>query len=165
MKNDLVEISQSKTLTETQKDALSFFMEEKKEAAAASGDYKRWEDMGSTNSLDNVAELHLGIKMDKTARKEFDATDISPLSSPALFQEIMNYCAKDVQVTFNLFQSVYPKFIKKCPHPVSFAGMMHMGKAYLTTGDNWNQYIKVNQLFITNVLRNLKKNVKNIEMK
>ncbi|KAJ3329454.1 DNA-directed DNA polymerase gamma mip1, partial [Kappamyces sp. JEL0680] len=126
------------SLDELQKAALQFHKDEEQNE-------KHWEDMGSINGLDHVAELHLGITMDKSVRKEFDGTDVEALAGPERFQSIMDYCATDVDVTFQLFQAVFPKFRAKCPHPVSFAGTMHMSKGYLTTGDNWKTYIKASE--------------------
>ncbi len=111
-------------------------------ASVGESGYKGWEDVGSINGLAQVAELHLGITdVDKSTRKEFEGLDPHHLSEPSKFQEIMEYCAQDVEITFKLFKVIFPKFKQKCPHPVSFAGTLHMSKGYLTTGHNWTSYI------------------------
>ena len=151
--------SSSEELTSKQKDFLAFQQGENY-GSIGKNNSKTWEDFGSTNSLDKVAELHLGKKIDKTQRSEFESNDIDALSEPTKFQELMNYCSNDVLTTFELFQVIFPKFKQKCPHPVSFAGMMHMSKSFLTTNRNWESYINtcesMCQEYIAKVEENLK---------
>jgi DNA polymerase gamma 1 len=54
------------------------------------------------------------------------------------FQSLMTYCSNDVRATFEVFQHVYPLFRSRCPHPVTLAGMLEMGSAYLPINTaNW----------------------------
>lgn len=53
----------------------------------------------------------------------------------------MRYCAEDVLCTHEVLQRVLPTFLSRCPHPVTFAGMLEMGSAYLPLDQSWNQYI------------------------
>ncbi|KAI8813655.1 DNA polymerase gamma [Cladochytrium replicatum] len=100
-----------------------------------------WHLMSSNNSLKSVAQLHLeDFTVDKEIRTDlfFKGTRQKVREQ---FQEAMAYCAKDVEVTFRLFQRLYVPFRKKCPHPVSLAGIIHMGKGYLPISNGWDEYV------------------------
>ncbi|CAG4938189.1 unnamed protein product [Parnassius apollo] len=57
------------------------------------------------------------------------------------FQTLMNYCAGDVIATHNVLKEILPMFLERFPHPVTFAGMLELGTAYLPVNSNWQQYI------------------------
>ena len=57
------------------------------------------------------------------------------------FQNLMGYCAEDVLCTYEVLKKVLPMFLMRCPHPVTFAGMLEMGSAYLPLNSNWKEYI------------------------
>jgi hypothetical protein len=57
------------------------------------------------------------------------------------FNDLMTYCANDVLTTHQIYQVVLPKFLDKCPHPVSFAGMLEMGRGFLTTSESWDKFL------------------------
>jgi DNA polymerase gamma 1 len=101
-----------------------------------------WQNHGTTNSLRAVAEFYLNKSIDKTERDFFATDTMDMFQDERLFQDLMRYCATDVQTTYELFQKIFPKFQSKCPHPVSFAGMLHMCKGYLPTTEKWKHYIK-----------------------
>ncbi|TPX70936.1 DNA-directed DNA polymerase [Spizellomyces sp. 'palustris'] len=105
--------------------------------------HRSWYQVSSMNSLKDVAELYLQKEIDKSMRSEFDGTDIAAVRSH--FQELVTYCAKDVAITHELFAKLFSRFRQKCPHPVSFAGMLHMGKGYLPVSDDWNRYVSNSQ--------------------
>ncbi|KAJ3326030.1 DNA-directed DNA polymerase gamma mip1 [Boothiomyces sp. JEL0866] len=98
-----------------------------------------WVDEGTLNSLQDLATFYLNKSIDKSQRSLFSGTDLSTITEN--FQLLMNYCAEDVQTTFEVYQVLLPKFLSKCPHPVSFAGMLHMSKGYLPTDKGWSRYI------------------------
>ena len=54
----------------------------------------------------------------------------------------MTYCAKDVAATHEVFCEVWPKFLERFPHPVTFAGMLEMGTAYLPVDQSWDSYLR-----------------------
>ena len=99
-----------------------------------------WMTETTTNSLKDVAKFHCDIQMDKETRNAFAADDLSTLKDPHSYQTLMSYCATDVWATHRVFQVVLPKFLSKCPHPASFAGMLHMGKPYLTISKDWKPF-------------------------
>lgn len=104
---------------------------------------RRWEDVTSANSLAEVARLHCGLTLDKSTRADFLA-----LSAPAILQNLptyLAYCAADVHATHAVFSKVLPGFLQRCPHPVSFAGILTMGSSFLTVergADGWEGYLE-----------------------
>ncbi|KZT61440.1 hypothetical protein CALCODRAFT_514748 [Calocera cornea HHB12733] len=100
---------------------------------------KRWERMTSGNSLVDVARLHCGIHVEKDARDElltFSREDIS-----ADLATYITYCASDVATTHAVFRVVLPSFLETCPSPVTWAGVMTMGSAFLPVDQEWERYI------------------------
>ncbi len=101
--NEEEHLKSEESLSQLQQDALAFYNQYKESSESDESDFAtRWEEVGSINRLESVAELHLqGYIMDKNTRKEFDGTDINQLAQK--FQEIVDYCATDV-VTIQLIQ-------------------------------------------------------------
>lgn len=56
-------------------------------------------------------------------------------------KELINYCATDVQATFEVFKILYQIFLERFPHPVTFAGMLEMSTMYLPINKNWERFI------------------------
>ncbi|KAJ3172746.1 DNA-directed DNA polymerase gamma mip1 [Geranomyces variabilis] len=121
-------------------DGLDFPMSE---SVFESGDTIDWEDVSSPNGLKTVADLYLGEKIDKSAREAFATTDVDEILGN--FEELLTYCATDVEITHRLFRKLLPKFLEKCPHPASFAGMLHMGKGYLPISRDWDKYCELSE--------------------
>ncbi|KAF9114436.1 DNA-directed DNA polymerase gamma mip1 [Mortierella sp. AM989] len=97
-------------------------------------------DVSSVNSLLQVSKFHCGIHMDKAPRNILlEATAISQIQES--FQDLMTYCGRDVVATNAVYQKTFPKFLERCPHPVSFAGMLQMGSSFLTVNEGWTDYI------------------------
>jgi DNA polymerase gamma 1 len=101
-----------------------------------------WEENGTTNGLAAIADFYLKIKLDKSDRDYFSQTNMDLFEDEFLFQKMMKYCSKDVEITCLLFKKLLPKFQTKCPHPVSFSGMLQMNKGFLPTDITWNDYLK-----------------------
>ena len=53
----------------------------------------------------------------------------------------MTYCSNDVLSTHEVFCEIWPLFLERFPHPVTFAGMLEMGVAYLPVNQSWEKYI------------------------
>ncbi|TPX33040.1 DNA-directed DNA polymerase [Synchytrium microbalum] len=100
---------------------------------------EQWLDVGAMNSLKELLEYYTGDILDKSARDTFGSENPQEVLDD--FDNLMTYCAKDVHATHLVFSKVFGRFLKKCPHPVSFAGMLHMGKGYLTVSEDWKKYI------------------------
>ena len=101
---------------------------------------KRWQDLTSANSLADVARLHCDIEMDKDTRNDFLTLSREDILEGA--QDYLNYCGEDVYVTHAVFSRVLPEFLKACPSPVSFAGILTMGSSFLTVNESWEKYIE-----------------------
>jgi DNA polymerase gamma 1 len=86
----------------------------------------KWVDAASMNSLYHVARLYLKKTMDKSARNIFKDATMKEISNPEMFQQLMDYCATDVETTHAVYKKLLPKFREKCAHPISFAGLLHM---------------------------------------
>ncbi|KAI8855174.1 DNA polymerase family A-domain-containing protein [Chytridium lagenaria] len=89
---------------------------------------KAWMLGSSMRSLSDLADFYLNIKLSKEQRNVFVKGSWDDILED--FQSLMTYCARDVLLTH-----------EKCPHPVSFAGMMEMGKMILTTSESWSNFI------------------------
>lgn len=98
----------------------------------------------SLNNLADVHELYCGQKIDKQARDLF--VNGTLLEVREQFNDMMKYCASDVKATFNIFQSLFPMFQERFPHPVTFAGMLELGSTYLPVNTNWQRYIEESEL-------------------
>uniref|UniRef100_A0A914VI25 Mitochondrial DNA polymerase catalytic subunit n=1 Tax=Plectus sambesii TaxID=2011161 RepID=A0A914VI25_9BILA len=105
-----------------------------------------WKEGVSRNSLDACHQFHCrdpGISqldLDKSDQKFFVNNSLPLIRDN--FQRLVNYCANDVQATFEIFQRLHPKFKERCPHPVTWFGMMELGSAYLPITDNWRKFIE-----------------------
>lgn len=98
-----------------------------------------WVGRSSINSLRDVAKFHLNYDMDKTVRDDFGTLDRE--GTVAKLDELLNYCAADVNVTQRVFKIVFPNFLKTCPHPVSFAALRHLSTVILPVDDSWDAYL------------------------
>ncbi len=63
-------------------------------------------------------------------------------ASSSILQSSVSYCANDVRATQEIFAKLWPDFLEHAPHPVTFAGMLEMGTAYLPVDDSWERYIE-----------------------
>ncbi|XP_026328086.1 DNA polymerase subunit gamma-1, mitochondrial [Hyposmocoma kahamanoa] len=90
------------------------------------------------NSL-KVHNLYCGKQIDKQARDIFFEGTMNDVHEN--FQSLMTYCAGDVIATHNVLKELLPLFLERFPHPVTLAGMLELGSAYLPVNSNWLQYI------------------------
>ncbi|KAK5960322.1 DNA-directed DNA polymerase gamma MIP1 PWA37_002393 [Arxiozyma heterogenica] len=98
-----------------------------------------WISVSSLNSLSDVAYHYCNIEMDKTNRDYFSTTDKSSITEN--FQELMTYCATDVIATSKVFDAVFPMFLEKCPHPVSFGALKDLNNCILPLDHTrWQSY-------------------------
>ncbi|KAI9139245.1 DNA polymerase family A-domain-containing protein [Paraphysoderma sedebokerense] len=103
---------------------------------------REWANFTALNSLAECANLYLGVELDKSIRDELllGAEDFAEIQ--ASFDDIMNYCASDVEITFKIFQIVFPHYIEKCPHPASFTGMLKISSGFLPVTEGWPEYLE-----------------------
>ncbi|KAI8837130.1 DNA polymerase family A-domain-containing protein, partial [Chytriomyces cf. hyalinus JEL632] len=101
---------------------------------------REWMDWGSMNSLQHVYNLYTDKDLDKGPRALLDTETVLDIVDN--FQAILKYCASDVAATQKVLTCLYPLFLQKCPHPVSFAGIVEMGKGFLPTTEEWDAYVQ-----------------------
>ncbi|XP_074606134.1 DNA polymerase subunit gamma-1-like [Acropora palmata] len=100
-----------------------------------------WMLVGSGNKLTNLHQLYCGSDgVDKSLVKIFVEGSLDDVKEN--FQDLVTYCAKDTAATQEVFAALWPKFLHRFPHPVSFAGMLEMGSAYLPVDRSWENYIR-----------------------
>ncbi|KAL2156445.1 hypothetical protein VTH82DRAFT_1190 [Thermothelomyces myriococcoides] len=98
-----------------------------------------WVERSSINSLRDVAKFHLNVTIDKELRDSFGELDRDGVV--AKLDELLTYCAADVDVTHRVFQIVFPNFLRVCPHPVSFAALRHLSSVILPVDKSWDSYV------------------------
>ncbi|GAA5960009.1 hypothetical protein JCM3765_006134 [Sporobolomyces pararoseus] len=103
---------------------------------------KTWKEVSSLNSLAEVARLHCGFKVDKSLRSVLIDPSTTLLDVRQNFSELLDYCAKDVHVTWNVYKALLPKFLESCPHPATFAGVILMSQPILPVDRKWPQYLE-----------------------
>lgn len=107
---------------------------------AQDGDGKLWQDISAINSLKDVAKLHCNIEIDKEIRDTFGESTREEIVEN--LDELLTYCATDVDVTHKVFRKTFPRFLEICPHPASFVGMIQMGSSFLTVDEAWPEYLE-----------------------
>ena len=90
-------------------------------------------------SLQDVYHFYFQKNLDKSSRDYFIKGSLQEIRNN--FAKLMNYCATDVRVTFEVYSKLWPSFLLKCPHPATFAGMLEMGSCYLPVDSSWSSYV------------------------
>ena len=98
-----------------------------------------WVGRSSVNSLRDVAKFHCNITIDKARREWFGERDRAGIVER--LDELLDYCAADVEITHKVYKKVFPAFIEMCPHPVSFAALRHLSSEILPVNRSWEAYI------------------------
>ncbi|CAH1159639.1 unnamed protein product [Phaedon cochleariae] len=105
-----------------------------------SEDDQAWASCSSLNNLVDVYKLYCGKKIRKETRDFFVEGTLLDIRDN--FQTVMEYCAKDVEATYEIMRELYPLFSQRFPHPVTLAGMLELSTAYLPVNANWPRYIQ-----------------------
>ncbi|KAJ2620832.1 DNA-directed DNA polymerase gamma mip1 [Coemansia spiralis] len=113
--------------------------ENDKEYLQLNADTGKFFDVSSLNSLKEVAHHYCKIDVDKAKRDMFIEGTLQEVRDN--FADLADYCARDVDVTRKVYAKVFPAFLQKCPHPVSFAGIVTMLEGFLPVDRSWPQYI------------------------
>uniref|UniRef100_A0A1B6D0L6 DNA polymerase subunit gamma-1 n=1 Tax=Clastoptera arizonana TaxID=38151 RepID=A0A1B6D0L6_9HEMI len=98
-----------------------------------------WSKLSSLNNLSKVHNLYCGSELSKEERNVFVSGTLLDIKKD--FQMLMSYCASDVIATHNILSKLLPLFLERFPHPVTLAGMLELGLAYLPINSNWERYI------------------------
>lgn len=102
-----------------------------------------WQSVTSLNSLKEVHKLYCGYEISKEARDLFVEGTIEDIKNN--FNILMSYCASDAVATHNVLRNLFPLFQERFPHPVTLAGMLELGSAYLPINSNWQRYLEESQ--------------------
>ncbi|XP_060892582.1 DNA polymerase subunit gamma-1 [Labrus mixtus] len=117
-----------------------------------------WVNISSINNLADVHALYVGgPPLQKEARETFVKGSMVDVRNN--FQELMQYCALDVEATHQVFTEQLPLFMERCPHPVTFAGMLEMGVSYLPVNQNWGRYLEDSEDTYEELQREMKKSL------
>ncbi|KAL4624293.1 DNA polymerase subunit gamma-1 [Arapaima gigas] len=144
-------------------------LQEVKEHIKKTGKHKKGSMIGSwdwvnISSINNLADVHAlyvgGEPLEKEAREIFIKGSMADIRDN--FQSLMKYCALDVLATHQVFTEQLPLFMERCPHPVSFAGMLEMGVCYLPVNQNWGRYLEDSQGTFEELEREMKKSLINL---
>lgn len=108
------------------------------------GDDELWRQCTSLNSLSEVHKLYCDQKLDKQMRDLFVEGTLPEIRNN--FQELIAYCASDVAATHRVLKKLFPLFQERFPHPVTLAGMLELGTAYLPVNSNWERYLEESEL-------------------
>ncbi|XP_050009950.1 DNA polymerase subunit gamma-1 isoform X2 [Alexandromys fortis] len=117
-----------------------------------------WMNISSANNLADVHSLYVGgPPLEKEPRELFIKGTMRDIREN--FQDLMQYCARDVWATYEVFQQQLPLFLERCPHPVTLAGMLEMGVSYLPVNQNWERYLAEAQSTYEELQREMKKSL------
>lgn len=93
----------------------------------------------SLNNLADVHKFYCGSEINKNVREVFINGTLKNIKED--FNSLMIYCANDVIATHNVLCKLFPIFEERFPHPVTLAGMLELGTAYLPINSNWKKYL------------------------
>ncbi|XP_060816986.1 DNA polymerase subunit gamma-1, mitochondrial [Bombus pascuorum] len=93
----------------------------------------------SLNSLTEIHKFYCGSEINKESRDTFVNGTLVNIKED--FNSLMSYCANDVVATHNVLRQLFPIFEERFPHPVTLAGMLEIGTAYLPINSNWQKYL------------------------
>ncbi|KNG48592.1 dna polymerase gamma [Stemphylium lycopersici] len=99
-----------------------------------------WIGRSAINSLRDVAQFHCNITIDKAQREYFGELDRAGVCD--MLDELLDYCAADVEITHRVYQKVFPLFLETCPHPVSFAALRFLASEILPVDETWDAYLR-----------------------
>ncbi|XP_041650952.1 DNA polymerase subunit gamma-1 [Cheilinus undulatus] len=117
-----------------------------------------WVNISSINNLGDVHALYVGgPPLQKEVRETFVKGSMVDVRNN--FQELMRYCAMDVEATHQVFTEQLPLFLERCPHPVTLAGMLEMGVSYLPVNHNWKRYLEDSEDTYEELQREMKKSL------
>lgn len=112
-----------------------------KNSAAKKKIYLPWMHVGCMNNLNEVHKFYCNSEgLKKQTRDVFVTGSLEDIRGD--FQNLMAYCAKDVEATQQVLVNLLPLFYERCPHPVTFSGVLEMGSCFLPINHNWNKYIE-----------------------
>ncbi|CAI2173501.1 18933_t:CDS:2 [Funneliformis geosporum] len=98
-------------------------------------------DVSSVSDLPDLYKFYCGKCLDDQRRDIFVKGTFKELQNKENLQRAIASCANNVEAIHRVFQRLFPTFLDVCPHPVSIAGVIHMGSMFLTTNKDWEKFI------------------------
>ncbi|XKL61226.1 hypothetical protein PGB90_008283 [Kerria lacca] len=106
--------------------------------------YESWNEFASlNNSLKEVYKFYCNEDLKKETRDIFVTGELKDIKEN--FQNVVTYCARDVQATHKILTYLWNLFLERFPHPVTLAGMLELSTCYLPVNQNWRRYIQDSQ--------------------
>jgi len=100
----------------------------------------KWLKRTSMNGLKDVHKFWTGSKesLNKETRNAFVTDSLEELRVD--LDNLVAYCASDVAATLEVAKIIFPRFLSKCPHPATLAGMLTMSTGFLPTSKCWDDF-------------------------
>ena len=100
----------------------------------------KWLARTSMNGLKDVHKFWTGSKesLNKETRNAFVTDSLEELRAD--LDNLVAYCASDVAATLEVAKIIFPRFLSKCPHPATLAGMLTMSTGFLPTSKCWDEF-------------------------
>jgi len=100
----------------------------------------QWLKRTSMNGLKDVHKFWTGSKesLNKETRNAFVTDSLEELRAD--LDNLVAYCASDVAATLEVAKIIFPRFLSKCPHPATLAGMLTMSTGFLPTSKCWDKF-------------------------
>lgn len=110
------------------------------------------------NSLSSCVKFYLGLDLNKDDRNIF-VTGNRDDFNPELTRKLILYCALDSYYTKNLFDVVFPKFLKKNSHPVSRGALQQLSQVFLPISSSWTEYVDTCEKYYENKQQEINSNL------
>ena len=100
----------------------------------------QWLKRTSMNGLKDVHKFWTGSNesLNKETRSAFVTDSLEELRAD--LDNLVAYCASDVAATLEVAKIIFPRFLSKCPHPATLAGMLTMSTGFLPTSKCWDEF-------------------------
>ena len=100
----------------------------------------QWLRRTSMNGLKDVHKFWTGSSesLNKETRSAFVTDSLEQLRAD--LDNLVAYCASDVAATLEVAKVIFPRFLSKCPHPATLAGMLTMSTGFLPTSKCWDEF-------------------------
>ncbi|CAG8453477.1 9750_t:CDS:2 [Funneliformis mosseae] len=104
-------------------------------------DFQKIYNVSSVSDLPDLYKFYCGQFLNDQRRDIFVNGTFKELQNKENLQQAIASCANNVEAVHRVFQRLFPTFLDVCPHPVSLAGVAHMGSMFLTTNKDWDKFI------------------------
>lgn len=120
-----------------------------------------WSEDGTLNNLKDVYAFYCKQEMTKEARDIFVKGTMQDVRNN--FQDLLTYCAKDCDVTHQVFKELWKMYLERFPHPVTLAGTLEMSVMYLPVNiPNWERYLEEAQNTYDDLEREISQSLRTI---